>query len=305
MKNNTKSVIALGTFDGVHLGHQKIIAKLLSEAEKRNARPIIVTFFPHPTHVLTPDMPLKMINSIEERVVLLEKLGVKVIVEEFTKDFSKKTALTFIQENLLQELHMDCLIVGYDHRFGKGKEGDYDTLKVYGKKYNFDVIQVEAYQLESIISSSTHIRHLINNGSIQTANIFLDYPFCLFGTVVKGNQLGRKIGFKTANIKLDYPNKIIPKTGVYVGASIIEGSQYFAMINIGYRPTVDGKTRTIEIHYFDFDANLYDQQIGVQLISRIRDEVKFASIDALRKQLNQDKIYALNYLKNYGKNKTK
>jgi len=305
LKNNTKSVIALGTFDGVHLGHQKIIAKLLSEAEKRNATPIIVTFFPHPTHVLTPDMPLKMINSIEERVVLLEKLGVKVIVEEFTKDFSKKTALTFIQENLLQELHMDCLIVGYDHRFGKGKEGDYDTLKVYGKKYNFDVIQVEAYQLESIISSSTHIRHLINNGSIQTANIFLDYPFCLFGTVVKGNQLGRKIGFKTANIKLDYPNKIIPKTGVYIGASTIDGSQYFAMINIGYRPTVDGKTRTIEIHYFDFDANLYDQQIGVQLISRIRDEVKFASIDALRKQLNQDKIYALNYLKNYGKNKTK
>jgi len=293
-----KSVIALGTFDGVHLGHQKIIDSLLYEAKKRAAKPIIVTFFPHPTHILTPKNPLKMINSIDERVKLLNEKGVDtVVVQEFTKSFSNQSALDFIKGKLLDELNMDCLIVGYDHSFGKDKEGDYKSIKEYGQKLGFDTIQVPAYQIDKTITSSTLIRNLLDHGNIKNVNRFLDYAFCLFGTVVKGNQLGRKIGFHTANIVLDYPNKIIPKTGVYVVMSTIGNIQYYGMMNIGYRPTVDGKTRTIEVHYFDLEKDLYGTKIGVRLLMRLRDEAKFESIEILKEQLKKDKIAAFEFLK--------
>ena len=298
MSHTPQSVVALGTFDGVHLGHQKIINTLLSEAKDKNLKPIIVTFFPHPTHVLTPDKPLKMINSIDERVKLLNKKGVKnVVVHEFTKDFSEKSAISFIMEELIAKLNMKCLIVGYDHSFGKGKEGDFDTLTKYGDSLGFCVKQVAAYQIEDTITSSTAIRNLLNKGEINDVNLCLDYPFCLFGTVVKGNQLGRKIGFNTANIVLDYPNKIIPKTGVYVAVSIIDNIKYYGMMNIGYRPTIDGKTRTIEVHYFDLTKDLYNKKISVRLLTRLRDECKFDSMELLKAQLEKDKLEAKEYIK--------
>jgi riboflavin kinase/FMN adenylyltransferase len=303
LTKKTTSVITLGIFDGVHLGHQKILNTLLLEAEKRNATPVVVTFFPHPTHVLTPNKPLKMINSIEERVELLKNAGVKeIIVQKFTKAFSQKSALDFITSELIEKRNLSCLIVGYDHSFGKDKEGDFESLKKIGKTYNFDVVQVGPYQVEQIISSSTHIRNLLETGNINAANHFLNYPFCLFGKVIKGNQLGRKIGFNTANIELDYPNKIIPKIGVYVVKSTIHNTLYYGMMNIGYRPTVDGKTRTIEVHYFDLDKNLYDEKISVQVLERLRDEVKFETIQILKKQLEIDRIKAKAFI---NKNRSK
>lgn len=298
MAHFIKSVIALGTFDGVHLGHQTIIAELIKEAKRLDCQPVLVTFFPHPTHVLTPDKPLKFINSIDERVELLEKQGIDHIeVIEFTKAFSKKSALEFIRELLLQKFSLQTLIVGYDHSFGKNKEGDFTTLKDYGITYGFNVKRVKALSDGEHIISSSLIRGLIREGEINKVNNYLGYTFCLFGTVVKGNQLGRKIGFNTANIILDYPNKIVPKKGVYVVQSEIEGQNYYGMMNIGYRPTVDGKTQTIEVHYFDLSKNLYDSKIRVKLLYRIRDEYKFESIEALKDQLLLDKDNSLEYVR--------
>lgn len=299
MSKKSKSIIALGTFDGVHLGHQKIIDVLLNEAKKTQAIPVVVTFFPHPTHILTPENPLKMINSIDERVALLKKKGVeKVVVKEFTKDFSKKSAFDFIREELLHELNMQTLLIGYDHSFGKDKEGDYKALKNYAKQLSFDIIRVAAFKKEELIVSSTLIRKLLLEGQIQKVNTYLGYTFCLFGTVVKGNQLGRKIGFRTANIVLDYPNKIVPKIGVYIAKSSIDGKTYHGMMNIGYRPTVNGTTRTIEIHYFDLNKDLYHKKMKVALLFRLRDEYKFDSIEALKNQLKIDKQNALTYIAN-------
>jgi riboflavin kinase/FMN adenylyltransferase len=298
LSNLKKSVIALGTFDGVHLGHQKIIAALLEEAHAFDLKPIIVTFFPHPTHILTPDKPLKLINSIDERIELLKFQGVEhVVVKEFTEEFSKKSALEFIREELLQKLQMKTLIVGYDHSFGKNKGGNYKTLSSYGSTNGFDVKRVLALNKEGSIISSSLIRDLLLEGEIKKVNSFLDYTFCLFGTVVKGNQLGRKIGFHTANIVLDYPNKIVPKKGVYIVQSEIESKNYYGMMNIGFRPTINGKTQTIEVHYFNLDKNLYNSKVRVKLLSRLRDEFKFDSIEDLKDQLLLDKKNALEYLK--------
>lgn len=296
--DSRKSVIALGTFDGVHLGHQKIIKELLQEAHALDFEPIIVTFFPHPTHILTPDKPLKMINSIDERIELLKSQGVKhVEVIEFSKEFSKKTALDFIKETLLKDLNMKTLIVGYDHSFGKNKEGDYTALTSYGEKLNFNVKRINALEVNKTIISSSRIRELLLQGDITRANNYLGYTFCLFGTVVKGNQLGRKIGFNTANIVLDYPNKIVPKKGVYIVQSEIEGSLIYGMMNIGFRPTIGGDTQTIEVHYFNLNKNLYSNKISVKILSRLRDEFKFEDIEALKQQLLLDKKEALKYLK--------
>ena len=297
MSKKSKSVIALGTFDGVHLGHQKIINKLLQEAKKLKATPIIVTFFPHPTHVLTPDKPLKMINSIDERVALLKNRGVAIIdIKEFTKDFSKTAAIDFIEQELLQKMNMQELVIGHDHGFGRDKEGNYKALKNYADQLGFDLTKVNAFKKEEVVVSSTLIRNLLLEGQIQKVNNYLGYTFCLFGTVVKGNQLGRKIGFQTANIVLDYPNKIVPKTGVYVAKSNIGGENHYGMMNIGYRPTINGTTRTIEVHYFDVNKDLYDKKLRVELLYRLRDEFKFDSIEALKNQLNIDKKNALAYI---------
>lgn len=297
MSKKSKSVIALGTFDGVHLGHQKIIDELLQEAKKSQLTPIVVTFFPHPTHVLTPDKPLKMINSIDERVELLKEKGIAtIVVKEFTKDFAKKSAFDFIQEELLMNLNMKMLIVGYDHSFGKNKEGDYLALKQYGDQLGFTVKRVFAIKKKEVIVSSSLIRDFLLEGEIQKVNRYLDYSFCLFGKVVKGNQLGRKIGFQTANIILDYPNKIVPKIGVYVAKSNIGGENHYGMMNIGYRPTINGTTRTIEVHYFDLNKDLYDTKMRVKLLYRLRDEFKFDSIEDLKNQLKIDKKKALAYI---------
>ena len=258
MNEQNPSVIALGTFDGVHLGHRAIIKQLLAIAHQKNLKPIIVTFFPHPSHVLSPEKPLKLINSIEERIKLLKDNGIEAIyVQEFTKEFSNQTAKTFVENVLLKELNMKSLIVGHDHKFGKNKEGDFNFLKQLGIENDFEVTQIKPLYVQGYLISSTVIRNLITEGDFDKTNQFLGYPFCLFGKVVQGNQLGRKIGFSTANIILDYTNKITPRMGVYVVKTLIENRDYWGMMNIGYRPTVDGKTQTIEVHLFDLNQDLY------------------------------------------------
>lgn len=292
------SIVALGTFDGVHLGHQQIIRYLLDIANQKNLKPIIVTFFPHPSHVLTPEKPLKLINSIEERVQLIRINGVESIyVQEFTKAFSEQTARDFVINVLLNELHIKILIVGHDHSFGKNKEGNFELLQQLGNEFGFEVIQVPPLYKENVLISSTLIRQNIENGIFEAVNPYLGYPFCLFGKVVQGNQLGRKIGYNTANIILDYSNKIIPKKGVYVVQTNIDEHAYYGMMNIGNRPTVDGKTETIEVHLFDLNQDLYYQKLRVKVLHRLRDEFKFESIEALRNQLDQDQKNALIWIK--------
>ncbi len=307
MSHKEKSIVTLGTFDGVHLGHQKIITRLLEEADRLGYKPILVTFFPHPSHVLTPEKPLKMINSIDERVELLKKQGLEhVVIEKFTKEFSNKTALDFIKERLLGTFQMKKLIVGYDHSFGKDKQGDFNSLENFSKEFDFEIEKVTAYSVDNVTVSSSLIRGLLLEGEINKVNKYLGYNFCLFGTVVKGNQLGRKIGFNTANIVLDYPNKIVPKKGVYVVQSTIDGQIFYGMMNIGYRPTVDGTTQTIEVHFFDLNKNLYDKKIRVFVLKRLRNEYKFENIEMLKLQLEQDKKNAIDFLKFYnGKNNNK
>ena len=298
MSKIEKSVITLGIFDGVHLGHRKIIDALLNEARRINAIPIIVTFFPHPTHVLTPDNPLKMINSLEERIMLLKKKGVRtIIVNEFTKEFASRPALDFIKETLLEDLNMQVLIVGYDHSFGKNKEGDYLALSKYANQLGFSIKRIAAFVLDDKTVSSTLLRKYLKEGAIDKVNQLLDYSFCLFGKVVKGNQLGRTIGFRTANIELDYPNKIVPKIGVYIVKSRIDSQTYFGMMNIGYRPTVQGKNRTIEVHFFGIQKDLYEKSIKVKLLYYLREEYKFENVSALKEQLLLDKKKSLDYIK--------
>lgn len=297
MHSNDNSVIALGTFDGVHLGHQKVIDRLLKVAQEKSLIPILVTFFPHPSHVLSPEKPLKLINSIEERVKLLKKQGVEVVyVQEFTKAFSQISAKKFIVDTLLNKLRMKHLIVGHDHSFGKDKEGNMALLSDISKSKDFEIERVLPFYHKGELVSSTLIRNEIKNGNIDKVNEFLGYEFCLFGKVIQGNQLGRKIGYQTANIALDYSNKIIPKHGVYIVKSKIKDNFYFGMMNIGYRPTVDGKTRTIEVHLFNFDEDLYYQKLKIKVLHRLRDEFKFDNLDGLKMQLAQDEKTALNWV---------
>lgn len=299
MNEQNPSVIALGTFDGVHLGHRAIIKQLLAIAHQKNLKPIIVTFFPHPSHVLSPEKPLKLINSIEERIKLLKDNGIEAIyVQEFTKEFSNQTAKTFVENVLLKELNMKSLIVGHDHKFGKNKEGDFNFLKQLGIENDFEVTQIKPLYVQGYLISSTVIRNLITEGDFDKTNQFLGYPFCLFGKVVQGNQLGRKIGFSTANIILDYTNKITPRMGVYVVKTLIENRDYWGMMNIGYRPTVDGKTQTIEVHLFDLNQDLYYQKLKIKVLHWIREERKFENIDLLKNQLSLDKTNALEWIKN-------
>jgi len=294
------SIIALGTFDGVHLGHQQIIHQVLTMAFDEKLKPILVTFFPHPSHILNPEKPLKLINSIDERVKLIKSHGIEsVYVQEFTREFANQSAAEFVENTLLKELNMKILIVGHDHQFGKNKEGDFEFLSQLGAKKGFKVIQVKPFYYQGYLISSTLIRNLILEGDFDKANSFLGYPFCLFGKVVQGNQLGRKIGFNTANIVLDFSNKIVPRLGVYIVKTNILGEIVWGMMNVGFRPTVDGKTQTIEVHFFFFDKDLYFQHLKIKVLHWVREERKFSDIDELKNQLNKDKNTALTWINQY------
>ena len=292
-----KTYVTIGTFDGVHFGHQKIIEKLVLEAKKANRKSVLLTFFPHPRMVLQKDNSLELINTIQERAQLLEKIGLDyLIIHPFSVEFSRMSALAFVRDLLVNQLNISKLIIGYDHHFGKNREGNIVQLTEYSHLYEFTVEEIPAQDIDDVSVSSTKIRTALANGNLQTANNYLGYPFMLSGTVVNGKQLGGKIGYPTANINIEETYKLIPKTGVYVVLSKIQDINVYGMMNIGNRPTIGGDYQTIEVHFFDFNADLYHQQLTINLLYFLRDEQKFDSIEDLMLQLKKDEQTARNFI---------
>lgn len=292
-------VLTIGTFDGVHVGHQKIIQKLNNEAKKIGGESVLFTFYPHPRMVLFPDSHgIKLIQTQEEKIEKLEKMGLQnLIIFPFTKEFSNLTATEFVSEYLVNQLHVKKIVIGYDHQFGKNREGTLDFLKEISATYNFDVIEISAKEIDEVNVSSTIIRDAIDNGDISMANKYLGSPFELRGKVIKGKELGRTIGYPTANIQMEGDLKIIPKQGVYAVEVVLpDYSVYKGMMNIGYRPTISNdRSLSIEVHLFDFNANLYDTFIVVRLLLYVRSEQKFSSVEELKKQIQEDEKLCRQY----------
>ncbi len=297
--SSQKTIVTIGTFDGVHIGHQKIIKELINEAKSTNKKSVLLTFFPHPRMVLQKDVSIKLINTIDERAAHLEKLGLDyLIIHPFSREFSRLTALDFVRDLLVNQLNTSKLIIGYDHHFGKNREGNIEQLTEYSHLYDFTVQEIPAQDIDEVSVSSTKIRKALTNGHLKTTNNYLGYNFSLTGKVVNGKKLGGTIGFPTANIEVLEDYKLIPKTGVYVVKAVIKNITVFGMMNIGNRPTVNGDHQTIEIHFFDFNADLYNENLTVELLYFLRDEQKFDSVNDLVIQLKKDKETSLTYLKN-------
>nr|WP_315254785.1 bifunctional riboflavin kinase/FAD synthetase [uncultured Flavobacterium sp.] len=295
-ENAKKTILTLGTFDGVHFGHKKILEKVTQNTENEKYESLVLTFFPHPRTVLQVDSDIKMLNTIDEKKALLDQIGIQnLVIHPFDESFSRLTAEEFVKNILVDKFHIHKIIIGHDHRFGRNRTANIDDLKAFGEQYDFEVEEISAQEIKEVSVSSTKIRQALDEGNIALANEYLGYTYSLTGTVYKGKQLGTTIGFPTANLKIEENFKLIPKKGVYIVKSTIGSKTVLGMMNIGFNPTVNGKSQTIEINYFDFEEDLYDQKITVSILKRIRDEQKFESIDHLKTQLAQDKNTALAY----------
>lgn len=291
------TVITIGTFDGVHIGHQKIVKRLINAGKLEGLKSVILTFFPHPRMVLQKDSNIKLINTIDERHNVLDALGLDfLLIKKFTKEFSRLSAEDFVKQILVNKLNVKKVIIGYDHRFGRNRNANIDDLKRFGIEYNFEVEEISAQDINDVAVSSTKIRKALNDGNILKANTFLGYNFMITGTVVKGKGLGRQLGFSTANIRVKEDYKLIPKYGSYIVSSIINNVKIFGMLNIGINPTVDGNSESIEVHFFNFNKDIYNKTIQIDLLKRIRDEQKFESVEVLKRQLAKDKKTALTYI---------
>lgn len=288
------SIVTIGTFDGVHLGHQAIFDKMKTEAALIGGETVVITFYPHPRLVLQIDSSeLRFINTQAQKIQLLERAGIdNLIVIEFTKDFSRISSETFIKDYVVAKINPARLVIGYDHHFGKNRMGDFRRLYDLGNKLGFKVDRVAARDVDNIAVSSTKIRKALEVGDVKKANKLLGYPYAITGKVVRGNELGRTIGFPTANIQVDNVYKLISNPGVYACQVEWNGKTYDGMGNIGFRPTIQAGDLTIEVHLFDFSQDLYEQEITIRFIDRIRDEVKFDSIADLRTQLGDDHVTA-------------
>jgi riboflavin kinase/FMN adenylyltransferase len=285
-------VLTIGTFDGVHLGHQRIIQQLNEEAQKHGGESVLFTFYPHPRMVLFPDSHgLKLLQTQVEKIEKLERMGLQnVIVHPFTKEFSRLTAIEFVRDYLVNKLNVKTIVIGYDHQFGKNREGSLELLKDLAPVYDFNVIEIPAQDIDDVNVSSTKIRNALKSGNIETANAFLGEPFEMNGIVQSGKQIGRSIGFPTANIDLGSSVKLIPEIGVYLVRVVTPSrAEYFGMLNIGVNPTVsDNAQTTIEVHLLDYSGDLYGQELQVKVLSRLRDELKFDSLEELKNQLAKD-----------------
>ncbi|MCH2231263.1 MAG: bifunctional riboflavin kinase/FAD synthetase [Crocinitomicaceae bacterium] len=292
-------VLTIGTFDGVHLGHQKIIQQLNEEAEKIGGESVLFTFYPHPRMVIYPETHgLKLIQTQVEKIDKLRRIGLEnVIVHPFTKEFSRLTAIEFVRDYLVNRLHVKKLVIGYDHQFGKNREGTLAFLLEVCETYGFEVIEIGAQEINEVNISSTKIRNAIQAGDMEKASNYLGEPFELYGRIVQGDAVGRQIGFPTANLDVESDIKLIPANGVYaVNMLMGDGVIREGMMNIGSRPTIaNGSNVSIEVHLFDFEGDLYGEQVTVQLLSRFRDEEKFNSVDALMEQLKKDEESIRNY----------
>lgn len=295
-----KTILTLGTFDGVHVGHEKILKNIIQNTENEKYESAVLTFFPHPRMVLQEHSDIKLLNTIDEKIDLLEKIGVEnLVIHPFDEKFSRLTAEEFVRTVLVDQLRIKKIIIGHDHRFGRNRTANIDDLVAFGKQYDFEVEQISVQEINAISVSSTKIRNALLEGNMALANKYLGYDYFLTGIVVKGKQLGRTIGFPTANLKIEENYKLIPQNGVYIVKSIIDQNTVFGIMNIGFNPTVDGKNQSIEIHYFDFNADLYNQKIRVSILQKIRSEQKFKSINLLKDQLEKDTKTALEYLNKF------
>jgi riboflavin kinase/FMN adenylyltransferase len=295
----TKTIITIGTFDGVHIGHKKILQKVVAEAKKNNLTSAVLTFFPHPRFILSQNSDLKLLNTIEEKKALLNSTGLDaLLIHPFDQEFANLSAEEFVKKILVDQLNISKIIIGHDHRFGKNRSADINNLIQFGKKYNFEVEQISAQELNEIAISSTKIRTALSNGDISLANSYLGYLYSFSGKVIKGKQIGRTIGFPTANIEIQEPLKLLPKNGVYIVKCLINNQVVNGIMNIGNRPTVNGTSQSIEVHLLNFDKDIYGIEITVKMIDFIRNEQKFENLDQLKSQIQKDKIQAVNFIKN-------
>lgn len=295
-------VVTIGSFDGVHLGHRMVIERLKNLAKKYDGETVIFTFYPHPRLVTAPDETnLRLLTTLDEKKELFELMGIDhLVIYPFTREFSQLSYAEFVQKILAEQIKTRCLVVGYDHKFGKNREGGFEYLQECARKYHFDIEKQEPLSLDEKHVSSTKIRDALQDGDIKKANRYLGYPFTLHGNVVEGNQIGRKIGFPTANIEASDPHKIIPGYGVYAVKIKVNRTSFSGMLNIGSRPTFNQNAdqRSIEVHIFDFNDDIYKAGITLTFVDKIREEQKFEGIEALAKQLKKDKITALKILAN-------
>lgn len=297
--SDKKTIVTLGTFDGVHIGHTEILKKLTQNTHDGEFESTVLTFFPHPRTVLQGKSDLKLLNTINEKISLLENIGIEnLIIHPFDEKFADLSAEEFAKTILVDQLQVQKIIIGYDHRFGKNRTADINDLITFGTQYGFEVEQISAQEIDAISISSTKIRNALELGDIDLANQYLGYSYFLSGTVVKGKQLGRTIGFPTANIELDEDYKLVPKNGVYIVCAKIDNQLVNGMMNIGFNPTVEGKNKTIEVHLFDFNSDLYNHKIKISILHPIRSEQKFESVAVLKQQLIKDKEFSIQYLSN-------
>jgi len=291
------AVITIGTFDGVHKGHRKILDKMKSEAEATGGETVIITFHPHPRKVVSSEfMGIRLITTIEERIGLLENLGIDhLVVVPFTDVFANQSAEEYIRDFLVAKFHPHTIIIGYDHRFGRDRVGNFQLLEEKSTEYGYRLVEIPKHVLENISISSTSIRKAIIHNDTETVNKVLGYDFFFSGLVVHGNKLGRQLGYPTANLKVKDEDKIIPGNGIYAVYAQPEGynEKLKGMMSIGFRPTVDGKQRVIEVNIFYVDKMIYDQQLTVFVYKYLRPELKFDGLEALVKQIDQDKINSL------------
>lgn len=300
--NAQNPVLTIGTFDGVHLGHRKIIARLHDLAKSINGESVIFTFDPHPRKIVAPtENSLRLLTTMDEKIALFEQSGIDhLIVYPFTPEFARLSYEEFVKEILVGQIHTKSLVVGYDHKFGKNRQGDFEFLKNCAERFDFHIEKLDVLLMNESNVSSTKIREAIQHGDFETANAYLGYLFKLHGTVVEGQKLGRKIQFPTANIEASDPDKIIPGYGVYAVKVNVRNQAYEGMLNIGIRPTVNHNAdhRSIEVHIFDFGADIYGLPIELTFYKKLREEQKFESLDALKDQLAKDKKATLDYFQN-------
>lgn len=293
------SVVTIGTFDGVHIGHNAILKRLVETAEKENLDSVVLTFFPHPRMVLQQSDDLKLINTIEERADLLEQTGLDhLVIHPFTHAFSRLTSLEFVRDILVNSLKAKKVIIGYDHRFGRNRTANIDNLKEFGVTFGFSVEEISAKEIDDVAVSSTKVRKALAVGEIESANSYLGYNFMISGKVVQGKAIGRTINYPTANLQLKESYKLVPKNGVYIVKSILNNKTVFGITSIGTNPTVGGSEKTIETYFLDFEKDLYGEEITIEFLKFIRDEKTFDSIETLRREIIKDEEFAKRFLKN-------
>lgn len=299
-KPATQTIVTLGTFDGVHIGHRKIIERLVSNAAVNGGETVILTFFPHPRMILQDGTDIKLLNTIDEKSKLLKECGIDhLIIHPFDQEFSRLTAEEFVEEILVKNFNIKTIIIGHDHRFGRNRTANIDDLINFGNQFSFNVEQISAQEIDEVSVSSTKIRKALSDGNCQLANEYLGYPYFLTGIVEKGKSIGRTIDFPTANLHINETYKLIPQNGVYVVSALLNNQTVYGMMNIGFNPTVNGEKQSIEIHFFNWNMDLYNQKIQVNILERIREEQKFNSMEELKIQLQLDQNTSLKMIEKF------